>query len=143
MRTLLALASLTLLIGAGFGCGDDTTTATMDLAVGADMTAAATDMSKLSCAQILSCAQACGANLSCATACVTNGSTAAQQKFGAFSACVIGECGPADGGTGSHHGQCPIPPDNSTTCQMCLSSVGQGAALGGPCNAEFMDCANN
>src|SRR6478609_3814345 len=140
MRTWLALASLTLLIGAGIGCGDDTTTVTMDMAVGADMTAAAVDMQKLTCAQILSCAQACGSNITCAGACITNGSTAAQGKFGAFSACVLQQCGPVDGGGNN---SCPVPPDNSTACQQCIQSVGQGAALGGVCNAEFMDCASN
>jgi hypothetical protein len=140
MRTWLALASLTLLIGAGFGCGDDTTSgAGMDMSMGHDMTASLVDMQKLTCAQILSCAQACGANVTCAGACVTNGSTAAQGKFGAFSACVLQVCGPGDGGMN----KCPIPPDNSTSCQQCLTSTAQGAALGGTCSTQFMDCAMN
>src|SRR3954469_104933 len=109
MRTFLALASLTLLVGVGTGCGDDTTTVMMDMATGADMSASPSDMQKLTCAQILSCAFGCGSNLTCAGACITNGSTAAQGKFGMFSACVLGVCGPGDGGTG----KCPIPPDSS------------------------------
>jgi hypothetical protein len=139
MRTLLALASITLLTISAVGCGDDTTSGGVDMAVGPDMSAAAVDMAKLSCAQVLSCAQACGTDLTCATGCVTKASTAAQGKFGALSACVIQQCG-GDGGMNA----CPIPPDTSAGCQTCLSNVGTGSALpGNPCHTQFADCASN
>ena len=139
MRTLLVLASLTFLTFSVTGCGDDTTSGGVDMAVGADMSAAVHDMAKLSCAQVLSCAQACGADLACAGGCITNASTVGQMKFGAFSGCVIQQCG-GDGGMN----KCPIPPDNSTNCQMCLSSVGTNSALpGNACHTEFADCAAN
>jgi hypothetical protein len=139
MRTLLALASLTFLTVTSIGCGDDTTNGGADMTLGADMSAVAHDMATLTCAQILSCAQACGTDLACAAGCITHGSTAAQTKFGTFSACVIQQCG-GDGGMN----KCPIPPDNSANCQMCLANTGSASALpGNPCHTEFADCAAN
>ena len=138
MRTLLALASLTLLIGAGFGCGDDTTTVTMDMAVGADMSATPHDMQTLTCAQILSCEQSCGTNASCAAACAAEGNTAAKGLIGAFVVCLYGACNPDAGNT---NGMCTGVGDSSQSCLGCLNATGQGAALGGACHTEFMNCA--
>lgn len=138
MRTLLALASLTLLIGAGFGCGDDTTTATMDMAVGADMSATPHDMQTLTCAQILSCEQGCAGNATCAGACVSEGNTNAKGLIGAFVVCLYGACNPDAGNT---NGSCTGAGDTSAGCLNCLNATGQGAAVSGPCHTEFANCA--
>ena len=138
MRTLLILASVTVLIGAGFGCGDDTTAPVgMDMSVGADMTIPH-DMQTLTCAQILSCEQSCAGSASCAAACVAEGNSTAKQLIGAFVVCLFGACNPDAGNT---NGSCSGPTDQSQGCLNCLNATGQGAALGGTCHTEFMNCA--
>jgi len=140
MRTLLAIASVALLVGAGFGCGDDTTTTTAnDMAATADLTVGG-DMAKIqTCAAILTCVGAC-TSASCQTACYTNASSAAQAKFGPFLTCLVETCGPGDGGNGS----CANVTDTSAACQTCLGGVFQGAMTAGmACHAEFATCAAN
>src|SRR3954471_20750982 len=138
MRTVLALASLTVLIGAGFGCGDDTTTMSVaDMAMSVDMTIPH-DMQTLTCAQILSCEQGCAGSATCAAACAAEGSTNAKGLIGAFVLCLYGACNPDAGNT---NGICTGAGDTSNSCLNCLNQTGQGAALGGACHTEFANCA--
>jgi len=122
MRTLLAVASFALLVGTGVGCGDDTTTATMDMAMAHDLAVAVPhDMTMLSCAQILTCSEGCTTSSSaaaCAQACVTSGTTAAQSTFQALELCVLGQCG-GDGGIDIN----------------CFE-----AAVAGPCMTQYAAC---
>jgi hypothetical protein len=139
MRTLLAVASLMMLVGAGFGCGDDTTAATADMTLGPDMSAIPHDMTTLTCAQILACVQGCAGNTTCDATCVSEGSTNGKALIGAFTTCLAETCGPGDGGNDS----CTSLTDTSTACANCLNSTGTNAALGGgaPCSTEFAACA--
>jgi hypothetical protein len=142
MRTLLALASLSFLITAGVGCGDDTSSGTSgDMAAKADMAAPGGDMAKTAtCAAILSCIGACGNNGACQTGCYTNASTTAQNGFNPLLACMVSNCGPGDGGSGA----CTSPTDTSGACQLCLGMVFSGAMTAGmPCHAEFTNCATH
>jgi hypothetical protein len=122
------------------GCGDDTTSATMqDLATTADMSVAA-DMKMLTCANILACIAGCGENLVCQLACTQNGTTAARSTFNAFGSCVAQSCGPGDGGSDG----CTGPTDSSAGCQTCLSTTAANALnSGAPCNTEYLACAGS
>jgi len=138
MRTLLAVASIALLVGAGFGCGDDTTTTPVaDMTAVADMTIPH-DMQQLTCAQILSCEQGCSGNASCAAACAAEGNSTAKQLIGTFVVCLLGACNPDAGNT---NGSCSGPTDTSAGCLNCLNQTGIGAATGGACHTEFANCA--
>lgn len=140
MRTLLVLASFGLFVFAGVGCGDDTTTTTsMDMAMPKDLSASMVDMTKLTCAQIISCVTTCAGSTSCDGTCLSEGSSTAVPLITAFETCLFDTCGPGDGGNGS----CSGPTDTSTACTTCLSSTGQNAALGGPCSTEFTNCASH
>ncbi|MCU1278555.1 MAG: hypothetical protein JWM53_2101 [bacterium] len=139
MRTLFALASLTLLVATGVGCGDDTTTAVADMTVGADLSATPHDMATLTCAQIITCESNCTTS-SCQVGCFSAGSTAAQATFGQFLGCLAQTCGPTDGGG---NGSCTGVTDTSAGCQTCLKNAGMNAALGGPCNSQFMACTSS
>jgi hypothetical protein len=125
MRTLLALASLTLLVGAGVGCGDDTTTTTVaDMTAVADLSVAH-DMMTLNCGQIISCTIACSG--SCAQTCLAEGKQASAQAAAAFFTCALGACSP-DGG------QDPI----------CLgTTVNDGLNGAGPCATQGTACKND
>ena len=126
MRTLLAVASLGLLIGAGVGCGDDTTApATMDLAVGADMTATPHDMMTLNCSQIISCTLACQGT--CAQTCLGEGKAASQTKATSFFTCALGAC-TTDGGQDA---QCLL-----TTIQGGLQGTGVCGTQGAACTSD-------
>ena len=139
MRTLLAVASVALLVGAGVGCGDDTTTTSVaDMSAIPDMTIPH-DMQTLTCAQILSCEQSCGSSATCAGACVAEGTTAAKGLIGLFIQCLYNACNPD---AGNANGSCSAPGDTQPGCLACIQATGQGAALGGTCNTEFMNCAS-
>ena len=142
MRTLLALASVALLAGAGFGCGDDTTTTTVaDMTAVADMTVTTPhDMTQFTCAQILTCAQGCS-DAACQATCASEGTTMGKQLIGAFTTCLFETCGPGDGGNDS----CTSLTDTSAGCATCLNNTAQAAAIGGgaPCSTEFHACATN
>ncbi len=101
MRTLLAVASFALLVGAGFGCGDDTTSSALDMTAGHDLAVPVMhDMATLTCAQIFTCTTGCenATNpASCAQACVSEGTTAAQGLFGTLETCIVTNC-TTDGG---------------------------------------------
>ena len=126
MRTLLAVASLGLLIGAGVGCGDDTTApATMDLAVGADMTATPHDMMTLNCGQIISCTIACQG--SCVQTCLAEGKTSSQSVATSFFTCAVGAC-TTDGGMD--------PVCLGTTIQQGLQGAGVCASQGTACSSD-------
>lgn len=134
MRTLLAVAALVLLVAPG--CGDDTTKpANGDMAVTLDMATAGGggDMTKLNCAQLLACAQACTSQ-ACVVTCGANATTDAQTKAVALSACVYGACGPLDGGTNA----CTSPADTSAGCRAC-----QGGAIQGACMAKYAACTSS
>jgi hypothetical protein len=140
MRTLLALASLTLLVGAGVGCGDDTTTPVADLAVGADMSAIPHDMMTLSCAQILNCA-ANATSTAAAAACITEGKTSSQGLFQAVFVCAAGACGPTDGGG---TGMCTGLTDTQPACQNCIKGViTSGVTGGGACGTQVQACTSD
>lgn len=134
MRTILALASLTILVAAGFGCGDDTTTSTSDLAVGADLHAPVGDMAKMNCGQLLMCASACTSQ-TCAAQCAAGASATAVQKAQQLAACVYGVCGMVDGGSG----MCTSPADRSTGCQTCEGN----AVASGPCGSAYAACQSD
>jgi hypothetical protein len=139
MRTLLSLAALVLLVAPG--CGDDNNN-TPDMTMApADMAAPTGDMSKYqTCAQILSCAAACGQNQTCALGCATNAVSTAQTKFLVLGQCVLAACGPGDGGMHA----CTGATDTSTGCATCIGTVGaQASQVGKPCYAEFADCASH
>jgi hypothetical protein len=140
MRTLLALASIAMLAGAVSGCGDDTTSGSVDMTLGPDMSATPHDMATLTCAQLLACVQACTTQ-ACQLACVAAGSSAAKTKFGAFGACVLENCGLGDGG--GMQNACTSQTDPQPAFQACITSVGQNAALGGPCAAELAACGSS
>lgn len=141
MRTVLALASLTVLLTAGIGCGDTTTAtgADMSMVVGPDMSATPHDMMTLTCAQILSCEQSC-TSASCQIGCISEGTTAAKGTFGMFLGCLVQTCGPTDGGG---TGMCTGVTDMSSGCQGCLQSTAAGAATGGACHTQFAACASS
>ena len=126
MRTLLAVASLGLLVGAGFGCGDDTTApAVADMAVGADMTATPHDMMTLNCSQIISCTIACGG--SCAQTCLSEGKQTSQSVATTFFTCALGAC-TTDGGMD--------PVCLGTTIQSGLQGMGVCASQGTACTND-------
>ena len=129
MRTLLAVASLVMLVGAGFGCGDDTTSGGVDMTVGPDMHVA-TDMAKMNCKMLLACAGACTSQ-TCVATCAAASSSTAVQKATVLAACINGKCGTVDGGTGA----CTSPGDTSAGCQSCE----QGAVLG-TCSSQYSAC---
>ena len=134
MRTLLALASLTALIGAGVGCGDDTTTATADMTMGADLHAGGGDMAKMNCSQLLTCVTGCTTQ-ACAWTCIAGASSTAVTKAGTLAGCVNGVCGTGDGGSGA----CTSPTDNMMTCTDCESAA-VGPTAAGPCGAAYTAC---
>ncbi len=139
MRTLLALASVTLLVVGGFGCGDDTTTTSVaDMTVIHDLSANPADMMTLTCAQILTCERAC-TTAACQTACVAEGTTAAKGLIGQFLLCLVNACNPD---AGNPNGACSGLTDTSAGCLNCLNQTGLGAATGGTCNTQFMACAS-
>jgi hypothetical protein len=130
MRTLLAALSLVMLVGAGVGCGDDSTTTTgADMAVGLDMTAAAHDMSQLNCGQILSCSRTC-TTLACAQQCIAEGKTTSQQIAGGLLQCAGAACAGGDGGV-----------DTTCATNVVLAAVSGGGS--GPCKAEGQACVND
>lgn len=132
MRTLLALASLTLLVGAGIGCGDDTTSGAADMTMFADLHAPAGDMAKLNCGQLITCVQGCGTSTTCIGTCVAAASSSATTKAQTLAACINGVCGTADGGTGD----CANPASpNCATCEM--------TAVGGTCHAAYATCQSD
>lgn len=139
MRTLLAVASVALLVGAGFGCGDDTTTTPVaDMTAVADMTVPH-DMQTLSCKQILACQATC-TSVSCTLGCVSEGSTSAQTAFGGLVNCLVNACNPD---AGNSAGSCAgISDVMSPSCQACLKAAGMTAAGGGTCSAEYNTCAS-
>ena len=139
MRTLLAVASIALLVGAGFGCGDDTTTTTVaDMSAIPDMTIPH-DMQTLTCAQILMCQVPC-TTVACSAACIQAGSTAAQATFSQLVNCLIDACNPDAGNpAGSCNGVSDV---TSPTCQACLKAAGGAAAMGGACSTEYQTCGS-
>ena len=141
MRTLLALASLTLLVGAGVGCGDDTTTATVDMTAIADMSATPHDLSTLSCAQILTCA-ANASSTAAAAACISEGKQSSQGLFQAVFLCAAGACGPTDGGG---TGMCTGLTDTSQGCQNCIKDVISAGLVGGggACGSQVTACTSD
>jgi hypothetical protein len=134
MRTLLALASLTVLIGAASGCGDDTTSGSADMTMTADLHAPAGDMAKLNCGQLLTCVGACTSQ-TCAGQCVAGASATAVTKAGTLAKCINGVCGPVDGGSGA----CPTPGDTSAGCMTCEQNA-VGATGTGPCGPAYAAC---
>ena len=135
MRTLLALASLTVLIGVGVvGCGDDTTAASADMTMGADLHVAAGDMAKLNCGQLLTCVNGCTSQ-ACAGTCIAGASSTAVTKAGALAACIAGVCGTGDGGSGA----CTSTTDTSAGCQTCETNA-VGATGAGPCGTAYATC---
>jgi hypothetical protein len=138
MRTLLALASLTFLTFSVTGCGDDTTTpATMDLAVGADLSATPQDMMTLNCSQILTCASN-ATSTAAAGACIAEGKAASQGKFNAALTCAFNACGPTDGGG---TGMCTGLTDASAGCRGCVQNViTSGVTGGGACATQVQAC---
>lgn len=137
MRTLLAVASIALLVGAGFGCGDDTTTMSVsDMSAIADMTVPH-DMATLSCAQILTCQSTC-TSVSCTLGCVAAGSTTGKTAFTGLVNCLVNACNPD---AGNPAGSCAGLADvMSASCQACLAAAGKTAAGGGTCHAEYANC---
>lgn len=133
MRTLLALASLTVLVGAGFGCGDDTTSGAGDMTMSADLHAPAGDMAKLNCKQLLACVGAC-TTTTCVATCAAAASSTATTKATTLAGCIGGVCGTADGGSGA----CTSPTDSSQGCQVC-----EGGAVQGPCATDYAACQND
>lgn len=133
MRTLLALASLTVLIGAGVvGCGDDTTAASADMTMSADLHAGgSTDMAKMNCGQLLTCVGACTSQ-TCAGTCIAGASSTAVTKAGTLAACIAGTCGTVDGGSGA----CTSTSDTSATCTACENA----AVATGPCGPAYAAC---
>lgn len=125
MRTLMALTVALFVTG----CGDDTSKTQMDMAMAVPDLSVGADMQKLSCAQILQCA---AGNPAGALMCAANGSMTAQQKFGALSTCLIGQC-IGDGGS------C------GATCQQCVQNAAIAAATNpsAPCHAQYVDCSMN
>ena len=138
MRTLLAVASVALLVGAGFGCGDDTTTTSVaDMTAVADMTIPH-DMTTLTCAQVLACERNC-TDAACQAACVTEANSTAKGLILTFVGCLYGACNPD---AGNANGSCNGTADQSQSCLACINATGQGAALGGACHTEFANCAS-
>ncbi len=140
MRAVLVVATVAIF---GFsGCGDDTTAVTADLATaaGGDMSAAATDLSMLSCANILSCVAGCGQNLVCQVTCRDSGTTQSKGVFDAFAGCVALTCASGDGGSGA----CTSATDSQPPCLSCLANSAT-AAVGpsGACHTEYAACAGS
>lgn len=137
MRTLLAVASVALLVGAGFGCGDDTTTTPVaDLAVPVDMTIPH-DMMQLNCGQIAMCA-ANATSAAAAGACIAEGKTTSQGLLQTMLGCAFTACGPTDGGG---TGMCTGLTDMSQTCRGCVQGVvTAGVTGGGACAASVQAC---
>ena len=138
MRTLLAVASVALLVGAGFGCGDDTTTTTVaDMTAVADMTIPH-DMQQLTCAQVLVCEKNC-TDAACQASCVAEANSTAKSLIQTFLVCLYNACNPD---AGNPNGACSGLTDQSHSCLGCLQATGMGAALGPPCHTEFTNCAS-
>jgi hypothetical protein len=125
MKSLLVVSAL--LLFAAPGCGDDTTGTTTD------MPAAAGDMAKLNCGELVQCVSGCTMPdpEPCVMQCVANATTEAADKASALLSCLFGVCGPVDGGSGS----CTSPSDVSAACQAC-----QGAAVENQCMAQYSAC---
>ncbi len=129
MRTLLAAAAMVMLVGAGTGCGDDTTSNLVhDMAMTANdlSVPVMTDMSMLNCGQIIQCASNC-TTLTCAQQCATAGKSASQTKFGALIQCAATAC-TTDGGV-------------DQTCTR--NTIGAGLLGNGPCKTQGQACASD
>ena len=138
MRTLLAVASVALLVGAGFGCGDDTTTTSVsDMSAVADMTVPH-DMQQLTCAQAITCEFNC-TDATCQAACIAEANSNAKTLLGLLAACLFNACSPD---AGNPNGSCSGAADiTSPSCQACLGAAGTAAAsAGAPCHTEFTTC---
>jgi len=127
MRTLLALASLTLrLLLPSAAATTPQPQRASTRSMGHDMSASAGDMAKLIPAvrRDLSFAQACAPTSACAGGCLTKGLDGRADEFCAVSACVH----PAvrcDGGMNPP----PNPAGQLANCQMCLSTPAPPSAL--------------
>jgi hypothetical protein len=143
MKGLLTLAVLAFLVVPG--CGDDTTVAAVDMAIGMDLATppAPGDMAKIAtCQGVLSCIAGCQGNAQCTLACQQNASTAAQQNFVPFAVCLYASCSTLDGGTGMC--QLPLGSDSSQTCGQCLGTKFVGAVnAGASCHSEYANCASH
>ena len=127
MRTLLAVASVALLVAGGFGCGDDTTTSSVsDMTAVADMSATPHDMMTLNCAQILSCSANCTTQ-ACVGGCIAEGKSTSQGVVGQLLQCAEGACA-ADGGVDVN---CV-----TQTVQASLTGAGPCASQGSACLAD-------
>ncbi len=131
MRSLLAFAALVLLVAPG--CGDDTSAPPSDLSTIVDMSIGA-DMQQLTCKQALACSQAC-TTLACAATCLAEANPTAKQNLGKLASCLVGVCGPVDGGSG----MCTSPADNSAACQGCEAN----AVATGPCMTAYATCQSS
>ena len=122
------------------GCGDDTTSSTMqDLATVSDLSVPL-DMTPLACGAILSCQVGCGQNLVCQAACRDSGTTMAKGLYDAFAGCVALSCSSADGGSGA----CNSPTDTRAACQSCLTNTTtQAPSTTAACHAEYVACAGS
>jgi hypothetical protein len=140
MRTILALASVALLVGAGFGCGDDTTTGAADMTAIADMSATPHDMTTLNCSQVLDCASK-ATTATAQAACFSEANSKAQGLLTTALGCAYGACGSVDaGGTG----MCKMLGDMTQGCLACVSDiVNQGVVNQGACATQVQACAND
>ncbi len=133
-RIVFFLAALT-----AAGCDDDTTsTTTGDLAAVGDL-AVPTDLSQLSCANILSCVAGCGQNLVCQSGCRDAGTTMSKSLYDALTGCTAATCAPGDGSAGA----CMNATDMRPSCLTCLVNAAAAALnTSNICHAEYVTCAS-
>lgn len=139
MRTFAALFLLAALAG---GCGDDSTSSTMngDLSAGGDDLAVPADMTQLSCSGILSCIAGCGQNLACQGDCRDSGTTMAKSGYDALAGCTAATCAPGDAGTGA----CTSATDMRASCLTCLANAAAAAINpGNVCFTQYTTCASD
>ena len=98
MRTLLALASIAMLAGAVSGCGDDTTSGSVDMTLGPDMSATPHDMATLTCAQILTLRPGLHDARRVSLPVSRRARLRPRPSSAPFGACVLETCGLGDGG---------------------------------------------
>ncbi|MCU1278556.1 MAG: hypothetical protein JWM53_2102 [bacterium] len=121
------------------GCGDDTTTASADLATAVDL-AVPNDLTSLGCGAILACVAGCGQNLVCQVGCRDAGTTMGKSVYGALIGCTTSTCAPGDAGSGA----CMNATDNSPACLTCLANAAtQAVNPTGACHAEYLACAGS
>ncbi len=140
-HSLLALVtalSLTVL-----GCGDDSTSAQMDMTIDAKAPTGDGGLPALSCGDLITCDNACNTP-SCSTACVKKATTTAQSLYKALGDCIDKVCPQSELGDGGTAVACSYDSVGNYIDQAaCDACVMKSQDAGGACEAQLTACSND